>query len=198
MSFRPPTDYYCEALIPIDEQICALLAQRKELSESNPGFPDLDRIAAWCKEYNLNEDLIHSIFGSLYNERHFRPRVVPTGFIQFVPILKSVVKDGIVYAVTHMKQYENASVVYVEAEVDTGEPYVRFEHAQFELSISPEYECRLESGHGQPKGMQHSFVVIPALPDDVTQLDFMLTIKPIREVPEIRAVAYPDLTVNIK
>lgn len=40
--------------------------------------------------------------------------------------------------------------------------------------------------------------LIPALTDDVTQLDFTLTIKPLREVPEIRAVAYPDLTVNIK
>ncbi len=30
--FRPPTDYYCEAVEPIDEQLCALIAKRKEWS----------------------------------------------------------------------------------------------------------------------------------------------------------------------
>lgn len=42
-SFRPPTNYYCEELVPVDEQICGLLAKRKELSNNNPGFPNLDR-----------------------------------------------------------------------------------------------------------------------------------------------------------
>jgi hypothetical protein len=36
MPFHAPTDYYCEVLAPIDEQICALLVKRKELSQNKP------------------------------------------------------------------------------------------------------------------------------------------------------------------
>lgn len=67
--FRAPTDYCCKALAPIDEQICAMLAKRKEISQNNPGFPHLDMISIWCQQYELNEQLMGSIFASLYYER---------------------------------------------------------------------------------------------------------------------------------
>ena len=38
MSFERPTDHYDERLSSIDEKICALLKERKELSNGNPGF----------------------------------------------------------------------------------------------------------------------------------------------------------------
>src|SRR5680860_118439 len=197
MPFRPPTEYYCELLAPIDEQICALLAKRKEISKDNPGFPQRDSIAAWSQHYGLNEDMMLNIFGTMYNERIFLIQVEPAGFLKFVPILKSVEINGVFYAVTHMKQYSNASVVYIETEVRTAEPYVRLEHANFELFISTEYQCRLDSGCGQKKGMQHSFVVIPPLPDEVDGLEFRLTVKPL-EVPVIQDVSLTETTVTIK
>ncbi len=197
MPFRPPTEYYCELLAPIDEQICALLAKRKEISKDNPGFPQSDSIAAWSQQYGLNEDWLRTIFAYMYGEHHFLPQLEPAGFLKFVPILKSVEIDGVFYAVTHMKQYTNASVVYIENEVNTSEPYVRLGHASFELFISPEYQCRPDSGCGHKKGMQHSFVVIPPLPDEVDGLEFRLTVKP-REVPEIQEVSLTETTVIIK
>nr|MDA8226397.1 hypothetical protein [Desulfitobacterium hafniense] len=133
-----------------------------------------------------------------YHERHFLPLVVPTGFRKFVPILISVEIDGILYSVTHMKQYDNASVVNIETEVDSDNTNVRFEHAQFELFIAPEYQCRPDGGYGHHKGMRHSFVVIPSLPDDVTNLEFSLTIKPHREVPEMKKVTFSELSVTLK
>lgn len=198
MPFRPPTDYYCELLAPIDEQICTLIAKRKELSNNNPGFPHLNSIAAWCKQYGLNEDMMLSIFGYMYSEHHFLRQVEPTGFKKFVPILKFVEIDNVMYAVTHMKQYSNASVVYIETEVNTAEPYARLGHASFELFISPEYHCRADGGYGQKKGMQHSFVVTPPLPDEVNRVEFRLTVKPIREVPEIQEVSLAEISVTIK
>lgn len=198
MPFRPPTDYYCELLAQIDEEICALLAKRKELSNNNTGFPHLDSITAWSQEYGLNEDMVLSVFGTLFHENRFHTHVEPTGFLNFVSILKSMEIDSVFYAVTHMKQYENASVVYIETEVNTTEHYVRLGHAGFELFISPEYQCRSNGGCGQSKGMQHSFVVTPPLPDDVTGVEFCLTIKPFSEVPEIQTVALKELSVTIK
>jgi len=61
MPFQPPTEYYCELLAPIDEQICALIAKRKEISKDNPGFTQPNLIAAWSQQYGLNEDWLRSI-----------------------------------------------------------------------------------------------------------------------------------------
>ena len=178
MSFRPPSDYYCEEVAPIDEQICGLLAKRKELSNNNPGFPNLDRISEWSQQYGLDEDWLRRIFAYMHGKHHLQTQIEPTEFLKFVPILKSVEVDSIMYAVTHMKQYSNSSVVYIETEVNTAEPYVRLGHANFELSISPEYQCRPNGGCGQDRGMQHSFVVTPSLPDDLTGVEFHLSVTP--------------------
>lgn len=48
MPFEPPTGYYDERLITIDEQICSLLKQRKDISDNNPGFPSDDVISNWA------------------------------------------------------------------------------------------------------------------------------------------------------
>ncbi|MHB8072182.1 MAG: hypothetical protein ACYDGZ_00195 [Desulfosporosinus fructosivorans] len=199
MSFQPPTDYYCEALAPIDEQICALIAKRKELSENNPGFPNLELITAWCQQYELNEAMTQSLFGSMHNENHFSDhfQVEPTGFLKFITILKYVETDSVLYSVTHMKQYNNASVIYVETEVNNSEPYVRLGHAHVELFISPDYQSRPHQGSGHDKGMQYSFVVSPPLPEDVTGLEFRLSIKPYH-IPEKQTVVLTESTVIIK
>lgn len=198
MSFRPPTDYYCEELAPIDEQICGLLAKRKELSNNNPGFPKLDRISAWSHQYELDEDWLRRIFAYLYGEHHFVPQIEPAGFLKFVPILKSVEIDSVMYAVTHMKQYSNASVVYIETEVNSDEPYIRLGHVSSELSISPEYQCRFNGGSGQKKGMQHSFVVTPSLPEDLTGVEFRFSVKPYPLEPQIQELFLDESTVTIK
>ena len=84
----------------------------------------------------------------MHGEDRLLSPVEPAGFLKFVPILRSVVMDIMMYAVTHMKQYSNASVVYVETEVNIAEAFVRLGHASFELFISPEYQCRQSSGCG--------------------------------------------------
>ena len=200
MSFQPPTDYYCEPLAPIDEQICALLAKRKELSENKPGFPTLELISAWCERYELNEAMMQGLFTAMYNENAFsaHSQIEPVGFLKFVSILKFMEIDSVLYAVTHMKQYNNASVVYIETEINNSEPNVRLGHARVELFISTDYQCRQDGGSGQGKGMQYSFVVTPPLPDDVTGVEFRLSIKPFHEITEMKIVSLTELPVTIK
>lgn len=197
--FKPPTDYYYSELAPIDEKICSLLAKRKELSNENPGYPNFDLISEWSQKFGLNEDWLRRIFAvCIIGEERFQPPVEPTGFLKFVPILKYLEKDNIMYSITHMKQYTNASIVFIETEVKTDEPFVRLGHAFFELKISPEFQCRLDSGSGRKNGIQHSFVVIPPLPDDVEGLEFLLTVKPHRETLAIQEVFLTETTVTIK
>ncbi|KLU65805.1 hypothetical protein DEAC_c24350 [Desulfosporosinus acididurans] len=199
ISFHPPTDHYCEDLILVDEQICELLAKRKELSNNNPGFPHQDLISDWSQKFGLNEAWLQRIFSAyMIGEEHFLPLIEPTGFLKFVPILKSVAIDNMSYAVTYMKQYTNASIVCVETEVNTSEPFVRLGHASFELFISPEYHCRQDGGCGSRRGMQHSFVVTPSLPDDISGVEFQLTVKPFHENLEYQVVHFKETTVTIK
>jgi len=118
MMFRPPTDYYCEALAPLDEQLCDLIAKRKEVSGNNPGFPGIDRISTWCQRCGLNEQTLLAVFSNLYNEDRFQPLPLPEGFRRLIPIAKFVKMDNAVYAVTHMKQYTNLSVVSLEISLE--------------------------------------------------------------------------------
>lgn len=199
MPFRPPTDYYCEDLVPIDEQICEMFAKRKEISNNNPGFPSLELISTWSKKFGLNEDWLRSIFVAyMLGEERFQTPEKPNGFLKFIPILKSIAIDSMSYTVTYIKQYSNASVVFVETEANTSEPFVRLGHASFELFISPEHHCRQSGGCGSGKGMQHSFVVTPPLPDDVTELEFRLSVKPLNRYPEFHEVLFKETTVTIK
>lgn len=198
MQFRAPTEYYCETLVPIDERICAMLEKRKEVSQNNPGFPHLNMISSWCHKYGLKEELMRSIFASLYYEHRFIPHIEPSGFIKFVSVLKSVEIEGVLIAVTHIKQYKNASVIYIEAEANIDEPNYRFEHLHFELFISQDYACRPSGGSGHDKSIQHSFIVTPPLPDDVDGLEFRITTKPFDKALKPQAITLQDLTVTIK
>ncbi|WP_199242500.1 hypothetical protein [Desulfosporosinus fructosivorans] len=47
---------------PLDEEICSLLAKRKELSDENPGFPDSDLISKWSQKFALNVNWLRRMF----------------------------------------------------------------------------------------------------------------------------------------
>ncbi|SHN50536.1 hypothetical protein [Desulfitobacterium chlororespirans] len=196
MPFHPPTDYYCKELAPLDEEICSLLAKRKELSNQNPGFPDPDLIAQWSQAFGLKEYWLCLVFAHLLSEEQIHIPVEPVEFLRFIPVLRSVTVDKLSHTVTYLKQYSNASIVYIETEVITPEPFGHLGHAMFELSIAPEYLCTLNGGGGSGKTMQHSFVVTPPLPDDVSEVEFHFKVKPLPE-PEFQRVLLKEITVTI-
>ncbi|WP_019849380.1 hypothetical protein [Desulfitobacterium sp. PCE1] len=194
--FHPPTDYYCKELAPLDEEICSLLAKRKELSNQNPGFPDPDLISHWSQAFVLKEDWLRIVFAHLHSEKHIHVPVEPIEFLKFIPVLRSVTVDKLSHTVTYIKQYSNASIVHIETEMITSEPFVHLGHAMFELSIAPEYLCTLNRGSGSDKTIQHSFVVTPSLPDDISEVEFHLSVKPLPE-PEFQRVLLKEITVTI-
>ena len=144
MPFHPPTDYYCKELASLDEEICSLLAKRKELSNQNPGFPDPDLIARWSQAFGLKEYWLSIVFAHLLNEEQIHIPVEPVEFLRFIPVLRSVTVDKLSHTVTYIKQYSNASIVHIETEVITSEPFVHLGHAMFELSIAPAYLCSID------------------------------------------------------
>lgn len=84
-AFEHPTDHYDERLSSIDEKICSLLKERKELSNGNPGFPPDEAISNWAKQNGLYPDYLNSLFSSMMDEDEFKPRVEPTKFKNIYP-----------------------------------------------------------------------------------------------------------------
>jgi hypothetical protein len=177
MPFERPTEHYDEQLISIDEQICALLKQRKDISNNNPGFPPLQYITKWAEKYNVYEDLLRSIFGVLENDEHFRPQIEPKDFLKYMTVSNSVQKEQCLYSVTLIRQYRNASVVSFNIDwepVDEKPSIDRFERHDFwDLWLGDDYDCRRTASRGTEGHMSHNFIVTPPLPADVSEINFI-------------------------
>ena len=175
MPFEPPTDHYDEGIVTIDEQICQLINQRKELSNNNPGFPTKQFIAEWSKKYNFYEDFLDSVFANLFYEDVHKPIVKPKGFRKNIPILKSFEREDEFYSVTFIRQYENASIVHLNIDGNSTNDMFEWHHREnthFELSIKgtdDQYDCRNEGGGGGMGNETFRFLVSPALPDDTSK-----------------------------
>ncbi|WP_336750245.1 hypothetical protein [Bacillus altitudinis] len=173
MPFERPTEHYDERLIPIDEHICSLLKQRKDISNNNPGFPPLEDISKWAEKFDLYEDLLRSIFGVLKNDDYFRPQIEPTDFQRYLPVSKSVEKEKCMYSVTFIRQYANASVVSFNVDWEEDNDEDRFHRHSWNLWLGEEYDCRVTGGGGTEGHINYNFIVSPPLPDDVSGLDFI-------------------------
>lgn len=171
LPFEHPIDKYDEKLFSIDEQLCALLKERKDISGSEPGFPPEEAIINWSLKYNLYEDYLKSLFGTMRLEDHFKPRVEPTGFRKHLPVLKSVEVNERFYSVTFIRQYENASVIHLNVDwhsVDEPPINMQNHHNSFELFLLGAYDCRSNGGRGSTGTKTYNFIVSPALPDDIS------------------------------
>lgn len=175
ITFKRPTEYYDKQLLPIDEQICGLLKQRKDLSNNHPGFPPAEVIANWVEKYNLYENYLNALFGTMRMEEQFKTQVEPTGFKKHLPVLKSVEIGERNYTVTFIRQYENASVVQllVDWDASNDEPlHLAHEYSRnhFELFLGEQYECRRDRGGGSSGHESTNFIVLPPLPDEISGL----------------------------
>ena len=175
--FERPTDYYDERLLSIDEQICSLIKQRKDISDNNPGYPPLEDISRWAEKYGLYDQLLYSIFGELLDAESHRPQVDPVDFQRYIPVLKSIELEQIIYTVPLVRQYANASVVNltIDYEPDNHSMIDRMEfHGFWELSLGEAYDCRVIGGGGTEGHMVYNYIVTPPLPEDFSNLEFHL------------------------
>ncbi|QWH01411.1 hypothetical protein EXW52_14930 [Bacillus mycoides] len=177
MPFERPTDHYDERLSSIDEKICSLLKERKELSNGNPGFPPDEAISNWAKQNGLYPDYFNSLFSSMMDEDEFKPRVEPTKFKKHIPVLKTYEHKETVYTVTFIRQYSNASVINLYKEWDPKNNTLNANntHSLVELSINDTYDCWAEGWTGTDGHTSYQFVISPALPDNPSGISFLFT-----------------------
>ena len=100
------------------------------------------------------------------DEGEFKPRVEPTKFQKHIPVFKTYEHKGIMYTVTFIRQYANASVIYLYSDWDSTNEVKS--HSFFQLSIDDTYDCWSEGGGGTDGHMSHHFVVSPALPNNLS------------------------------
>lgn len=175
MPFECPTEHYDERISSIDEKLCELIKQRKEMSNNNPGFPPFEYIAAWAKKFEIYEDLIKSVFASLWNEKQFRPIIEPDEFRKHLLALKSVEKDNRIFSVTFIRQYNNSSVVNFNIDWDAtnDSPEERPHYTYFELISGQQYDCRMLTMGGSTGHISYNFIVTPPLPDNISGIDLV-------------------------
>lgn len=174
MNFERPTEHYDERLVPIDEQICDLLKQRKNISNRNPGYPPFEYIERWANTNGLYEDYVKAVFGTLRSEELYKPMVEPNGFRMHIPVLQSMECGGVLYTVTSVRQYTNASVITLTADWDVtiDSSTVSNKPRHFDLQIEGNYDCRKESGGGTTGHSSYNFIVHPPLPDELSGVEF--------------------------
>lgn len=172
---KRPTEHYDEHITQIDEHICELIKQRKEISNNNPGYPPFQYIANWAEKYDLYENQLKSVFLSLWNEDIYKPVIEPVGFIKNLQVLKSVEKDKRLFSVIFIRQYSNSSLVNFN--IDWNEPddliNQNISHSRFELFIEEKYCCRMSSGSGSEGHFCYNFVVTPSLPDNLSGINLI-------------------------
>lgn len=175
MAFKRPTTHYDERIKQIDEKICELINQRKETSNNNPGYPSFEYISSWAEKFDLYEDLLKSVFSSLWNEKIYIPLVEPEGFRRNLSVLKLIEIDNRLFSVTSIRQYSNSSIVNFNIDWDnTGDSSERqSRHTNFELFISEQYDCRMSDGCGGDGHFHYNFIVSPPLPDNLSGIELI-------------------------
>lgn len=173
MPFRRPTEYYDEKVRQIDEKICELISNRKEISHDNPGYPPFEYIYNWAEKFNLYEELLKSLFGTLWNEKMYKPQVKPKNFRKNLLVMKSNEADNRIFSVVSICQYSNSSIINFNIDWDgindLTEP--KSKHTCYELFISEQYDCRMLNGSGSEGHFHYNFIVSPALPDSLSGIE---------------------------
>ena len=172
MNFEPPSDYYDERVAGIDEKICELVKELKERAEGNPGFPMQIRINEWAQKYDFNAMFLNSIFSTLYFEEMHGSDIEPENFIKNVSVMRTKEANDGFYSILWMRQFENASVVYLNVSM-TEEGRMKF-HTLSITGTDEEFNCRSEGGGGSDGNLTYTYVVTPALSEDISRYQFII------------------------
>ncbi|EHI96754.1 hypothetical protein CDLVIII_0011 [Clostridium sp. DL-VIII] len=164
--FRRPTNHYDERAKRIDEKICELINHRKEVSDNNPGYPPFEYISDWAEKFDLYEEFLKRIFGSMWNEKIYKPLVKPEGFQKNLLVSKLIEIDNKVFSIASIRQYSNSSVIAFNIDWDNTNNSTRshLDHTHFEISINEQYDCRVMNWSSTDNHSHYNFVVSPPLP----------------------------------
>lgn len=178
MKFEPTessNNYYDESLLSIDKRLCELLNERKEITKKDLDVPPDEVISSLSNKYGFQKEYLQSLFTTIGMEANFQPIVEPVQFRKYLPVLKTYEHQGVLYTVTYIRQYINASVLYLHIDWEERDESIEFSYDPnlFDLFIDDTYICRSEGGGGTTGHMSSSYIISPSLPDDLNGIELV-------------------------
>lgn len=178
MKFEPTessNNYYDESLLSIDKRLCELLNERKEITKKDLDVPPDEVISSLSNKYGFQKEYLQSLFTTIGMEDIFQPIVEPVQFRKYLPVLKTYENQGVLYTVTYIRQYINASVLYLHIDWEERDESIEFSYDPnlFDLFIDDTYICRSEGGGGTTGHMSSSYIISPSLPDDLNGIELI-------------------------
>lgn len=107
--------------------------------------------------------------------------IVPVHLRTVVPIMRTFTNNGLTYSLTHMKQYENCSMLKIELETGEGSHLLLSKPDETHIEIDGEesYESVIQmSSYGGyitgPTKLAMDVMIRPTLPDDLAGIELTL------------------------
>lgn len=125
--------------------------------------------------YGFQKEYLESFFTTLGLEDSFKAIIELVEFRKYVPILKNRENEGVMYTVTYIRQYGNASVLYLHPDFENRNESIESSYRDdfFDLFIDDMYICYSEGGGGTTGYISSSYIISPTLPDDISGIEFV-------------------------
>ncbi|MGG1660220.1 hypothetical protein [Brevibacillus sp. NRS-1366] len=175
-SMRYIPNKYNDECKRIDESLLKLLRERQTLAKNQKLFPPKDILQEWAEKYQMD---VSEISWFLHSVNAGARPVIPNEFgelLTVLPLMKKEEAAGFTYLLTHVKQYQNASKVYLEinAASDSDDIGHIRPHLLLEIISDTDYYVRKSGARGSDRQIQLTFHVAPRLPDHVSEMTFAL------------------------
>ncbi len=160
---------YNDEVRRIDEEILALIQQRKKATAGRRFSPPAELLKEWAEKYGMDEPHIGWILHTLNVGSRWANTDNPIGELRnVVPILKKSVVDDCEYMITHAMQHDHASLVTLEIRLQGPEDVRVNIHPRLMLEIVGEQDYTVSRDRSRGSGHQVTmlFRITPPLPDD--------------------------------
>ncbi|ANS75425.1 hypothetical protein AWM70_13060 [Paenibacillus yonginensis] len=193
---------YNEEIREIDEQILALVHQRRSMPPKGSFMPSEEQVRIWAEKWNLSEIKIYELVRAMNRPPQRRTYSNFSGELRtVVPLMKQTDNGNFRFHMTHMMQYANWSELHLkvnyEGELDDNVSL----NLNLNLDIAggeAEYTVRRGSGGQSPSGeAAMTFLIEPPLPDELAGLDLLLVpFEPVFQRPVELQVLQEPIKLN--
>lgn len=161
---------YDKQIESIDQEICALIQKRKQVSNEQPTSPSPEKLNEWAHTYELEREMLNALFSTIESEGDFKPIVKPKGYLGTVPLSFMYEENEVIYSLTAIQSYKNASVLFFQVASNPQKCNLQETMSVFELNVlgTKAYVTQLTEGSGGDAMFNHRYVISPAIKEDVT------------------------------
>ncbi len=170
---------YNEEIREIDEQIFALIHQRRSMPPKGSFMPSNEQVRIWAEKWDLSELKIYELVRAMNRPSKRRTYSDFSGELRTViPLMKQMDHGNFRFQLTHVMQYINWSELHLKVKYDGKLD----DNVSLNLNLNLDivggevgYTVRRGSGGQSPSGeAEMTFLIEPPLPDELEGLDVLL------------------------